>query len=204
MTNTDTTNTDTTNVGTTSIDTSKLDANTFSMKTVPETWIEAEGEAGGNDNRPLKKDRPVNGMPIREDADALTGVVAAFAMSVITGVVWYLYESNDVLTTPWLAVPVGVLIAVAVRLGTGPNHSDVRATISLIFYILTVFVTAFFIESRDYLIIFGERPGFKELQTELVRDRLTQPMTMVAWVVGMIANVQTGLALNARKVRRWN
>ena len=187
----------------TSIDTSKLDANTFSMKTVPESWKDAETEAGVPDKTPLRKERAVNVMPIREDADTLTGIVAALSMSVITGVVWYLYESRDVITSPWLAVPVGVLIAVAVRLGTGPYHSDVRATISLIFYILTVFITAFFIESHDYLAIFGERPGFSELQTELVRDRLTQPMTMVGWVVGMMANVQMGLALNARKIKRW-
>lgn len=193
-----------TNIDTTSIDTSKLDSNTFSMKTVPESWKEAETEAGGADTTPLRKERAVNVVPIRQDADALTGTVAALSMSVITGVVWYLYESRDVITSPWLAIPVGVLIAVAVRLGTGANHGDVRATISLIFYILTVFITAFFIESRDYLLVFGERPGFNELQTELVRDRLTQPMTMLGWVVGMIANVQTGLALNARKVKRWN
>ena len=176
-----------------------IDATTFSMKSVPETWVDAQNEAGGTDNTPLKKHRPVSVVPIRQDADALTGSVAALAMSVITGVVWYLYESRDVVTSPWLAIPVGVLIAVAVRLGTGANHGDVRATISLIFYILTVFITAFFIESRDYLLVFGERPGFYELQTELVRDRLTQPMTMVAWVVGMIANLQTGFALSAKK-----
>lgn len=179
----------------------QIDSSTFSMKTVPDSWIDAQNEAGGADNTPLQKDRAVNVIPIRQDADVITGVVAALAMSVVTGLVWYLYESRDVLTTPWLTIPVGVLIAVAVRLGSGADHSDVRATISLIFYILTVFMVAFFIESRDYLLVFGERPGFSELQTELVRDRLTQPTTMVAWVVGMIANLQTGFALNRKPSR---
>lgn len=179
-----------------------IDSTSFSMKTVPDSWIEAENEAGLVDHTPLKKERAVGVVPIRQEADVLTGFVAAFCMSVVTGLCWYLYESRDVITTPWLAVPVGVLIAVAVRLGTGPNHGDVKATISLIFYILTVFVTAFFIESRDYLLVFGHRPDFDELQTELVRDRLTEPMTMVGWIVGMIANLQTGFALNARRTRR--
>lgn len=179
----------------------QIDSSTFSMKTVPESWIDAQNEAGGVDNTPLQKDRAVNVVPIRQDADVITGVVAALAMSVVTGLVWYLYESRDVLSTPWLTIPVGVLIAVAVRLGSGPDHSDVRATISLIFYILTVFMTAFFIESHDYVLVFGERPGFSELQTELVRDRLTQPITMVAWLVGMIANLQTGFALNRKPSR---
>ena len=188
----------------------QIDSSTFSMKTVPDSWIEAQNEAGGSDNTPLAKDRAVNVVPIRKDADVITGVVAALAMSVVTGLVWYLYESRDVLTTPWLAIPAGVLISVAVRLGSGADHGDVRATISLIFYILTVFITAFFIESHDYQLIFGYRPDFEALQTELVRDRLTQPTTMVAWVVGMIANLQTGFALNrkpsraARQAKRRN
>jgi len=176
-----------------------IDSTTFSMKSIPDTWVEAENDAGGADNTPLVKNRAVNVVPIRQDADALTGSVAALTMSVMSGTCWYLYESRDVVTSPWLAVPVGVLIAMAVRLGTGSGHGDVRATISLIFYILTVFITAFFIESRDFLLVFGERPGFSELQTELVRDRLTQPMTMVAWMFGLIANLQTGFALTAKK-----
>lgn len=179
-----------------------IDSTTFSMKTIPETWVEAENEAGGSDNMPLLKTRAVNVVPIRQEADAITGSVAALAMSVMTGICWYVYESRDVVTSPWLAVPVGVLIAVAVRLGVGTNHSDVRATISLIFYILTVFITAFFIESRDFLLVYGDRPGFYELQTELVRDRMTQPTTMVAWIVGMIANLQTGFALGAKKRKK--
>jgi len=179
-----------------------IHSNTFSMKSIPDTWVDAENEAGGSDSSPLKKHRAVRVVPIRQDADVLTGSVAALCMSVITGVVWYLYESQDVITTPWLAVPAGVLIAIAVRLGTGPNHSDVRATISLIFYILTVFITAFFIESRDYLLVFGERPGFDGLQTELVRDRLTQPSVMVAWLFGLFANLQTGFALTSKRKKR--
>lgn len=179
-----------------------IDSTSFSMKTVPDSWIDAENEAGVVDHTPLKKERAVGVVPIRQEADALTGIVAAFCMSVMTGVCWYLYESRDVVTTPWLAIPVGVLIAVAVRLGTGAHHGDVKATISLIFYILTVFITAFFIESRDYLMVFGHRPDLDELQTELVRDRLTQPMTMLGWVAGMFACLQTGVALNARRFRR--
>lgn len=176
-----------------------IDSTTFSMKSVPESWVAAQNEAGPVDNTPLKKDRAVNVVPIRQDADALTGSVAALAMSVMCGVFWYLYETGDVGASPWLAVPIGMFIAVGVRLGTGPDHSDVRATIAMIFYFLTIFVTAFFIESHDYLLVFGERPGFSELQTELVRDRLTRPMTMVAWLAGMIATLQTGFALNRRK-----
>ena len=179
-----------------------LSSRAFSMKSVPDSWVEAQQDAGGVDGKPLVKDRAVNVVPIREEADVITGTVAALAVSVLTGLVWYLYESRDVITSPWLSIPVGILIAVAVRLGTGPNHSDVRATISVIFYILTVFITSFFIESRDYLLVFGERPGFAELQTELVRDRLTRPLTMVAWLFGMIANLQTGFALNSKRKHR--
>ncbi len=179
-----------------------IDSNTFSMKTVPDSWREAETEAGVPDPTPLRKDRAVSVVPIRQDADVLTGVVAALCMSIMTGVCWYLYESRDVITTPWLAIPVGVLIAIAVRLGTGANHGDVKATISLIFYILTVFVVAFFIESRDFLLVFGHRPSFTELQTELVRDRLTQPMTMLGWLLGLVANLQTGFALTPRRKKR--
>lgn len=180
---------------------SDINSTTFSVRTVPDSWVEAQTEAGGVDNTPLKKDRPVNVVPIRQDADVLTGSVAALAISVISGVFWYLYETGDVGSSPWIAVPVGMFIAVAVRLGTGSDYSDVRATIALIFYILTVFGTAFFIESHDYRLVFGERPDFSELQTELVRDRLTRPMTMLAWLVGVFATLQTGFALNRRRPR---
>lgn len=181
---------------------SDINSTTFSVRTVPESWVAAQEEAGGNDVTPLKKDRPVRVVPIRQDADALTGSVAALAISVICGVFWYLYETGGVGDSPWIVIPVGMFIAFAVRLGTGPDYSDLRATIALIFYFLTVFGTAFFIESNDYLVVFGERPGFAELQTELVRDRLTRPMTMLAWLVGMIATLQTGFALNRRRPRR--
>jgi hypothetical protein len=178
-----------------------IDSTSFSLKTVPDTWVEAQEEAGGIDNTPIKNNRAVNVVPFRDEADAITGIVAAFCMSVITGTCWYLYEIEDVLTTPWLAIPVGVLIAVAVRLGSGPDHGDVRATIALIFYILTVFITAFFIESHDYQLVFGRRPGFADLQTELVRDRLTQPATMIGWIVGVFAVLQTGFALSNKRGR---
>ena len=182
---------------------SDINATTFSVRSVPDSWVAAQEEAGGLDTKPLKKNRPVRIVPIRQDADVLTGSVAALAISVICGVFWYMYETGDVGHSPWLAVPAGMLIAFAVRLGTGPDFSDLRATIALIFYFLTVFCTAFFIESHDFVLVFGERPGFAELQTELVRDRLTQPTTMLAWLVGIFATLQTGFALNRRQRRRF-
>lgn len=170
----------------------------FSVRDVPESWVEAADENGPVDNSPLTKKRAVGVVPIHQDADALTGSLAALAMSVVVGTAWYAFESQDVINSPWLAVVAGALIAVAVRLGAGADHSDVRATVSLIFYIITLFVVAYFIEAFDYRQIYGSRPSFQATQTELVRDRLRQPETIFAWAIGVFVNLQTGYLLRRR------
>ena len=173
----------------------------FSVRTVPESWVEAQADSGTTDTKPLPAKRAVGMVPIGTQADVLTGSLAALAVSVVTGIAWFAFESQDVFDSPWLAVIAGVLIAVAVRLGVGADHSDVRATLSLIFYIITLFGVAYFVERYDYVRVYGQAPGFQEAQTELVRDRLTEPETMIAWAIGVVANLQTGYLLR-RRIRK--
>lgn len=183
--------------------TTTFDEKSFSVRTVPQEWLDAEETHGPKDTKPLPSKRMVKTVPIGTEADVITGTLAALAMSVVAGVIWYAFESQDVLQTPWAAIPVGVLIAVGVRLGSGADHSDVRATISVIFYTLTVFVVAYFIERYDYIKVYGEPPGFAEAQTELVRDRFTRPEVVVGWALGMLAVVQTGYLLRRRSSSRF-
>ncbi len=179
-----------------------LSDESFSVQSVPETWVEAQEEAGGYDPSPLPSNRSVGVVPMRQDADALTGTLAGLAMSVALGVTWFAVESRDVIQSPWTAVVAGVFIALAVRLGMGGRHSDIRATLSLIFYIVTVLAVAYFVESFDYREIYGVNPSFQASQTELVRDRLTQPETVVAWAMGTVACLQTSYLLRIRRLVR--
>ena len=172
---------------------------TFSVRTVPDSWVDAQEESGTPDPNPLPAKRAVGVVPIRGDADVLTGGLAGLAMAVVVGASWYAFESQDVVESPWLAIPVGILIALAVRLGSGADHSDVRATVSLMFYFVTVFGVAYFVEAYDYRQLYNANPDFAASQTELVRDRLTEPETMLAWAIGLLATLQTGYLLRRRR-----
>ncbi len=181
----------------------QFDEKSFSVRTVPDSWVEAQKDSGVPDPTPLTSRRSIGVVPLGGEADVLTGTLAGLAISVVVGVSWFAFESQDVVNSPWLAVLAAVLIAVGVRLGVGADHSDIRATISLIFYIVTLFVVAYFIERYDYLRVYGVPPGFQEAQTELVRDRLTEPRTLLAWSIGVFANLQTGYLLRRRLTRTF-
>ncbi len=172
----------------------------FSMQTVPDSWRDAEGDAPDADATPITKKKTLAVVPDADPPDMITGTIAALSMSFVCGAAWYAVETQRVLVTPWLAVFCGLFIGIAVRLGMGARHADVRATLSLIFYVMTIAATSYMIERFDWVQLYGSAPNLRQSETELVRDRLTEPTTVIAWLIGAVATVQIGYLL---RERRW-
>ncbi len=162
----------------------------FSMNSVPDSWHEAADEAPAPDPKPLYKKKSLAVMPIGDKVDLTTAFIASVVMSVLTGVTWYLFETRRVTDSPWLALAVGVFIALAVRLGGTAAEPDIRATVSAVFYLATVLTTVYMIERHDFRLLYTVSPGLKESESALVRDRLTEPTVIFAWVLGLVTTMQ--------------
>jgi hypothetical protein len=167
----------------------------FSLRNVPDTWNEAAAEAPEGDNAPLRRKRIVGQLPQRYEVDVLTATIAGLSLAVISGVTWYLLETRGAMTSPWIAVAMGVVIAMAVRLGAGRNHPEVRATISVILYLSGVFIVAYLIERHQFVRLYGGEASIAGGERGLVRDRLTQPLTLLAWSLGLFVSVQLSYIL---------
>ena len=88
----------------------------FSIRSAPETWREAAVDAPEGDPDPIRRKRVVGELPIRYEIDAVTASIAAFAISIVTGAGWYLLEVQNGAASPWIALALGAVIAIAVRL----------------------------------------------------------------------------------------
>lgn len=170
----------------------------FSVRTAPNEWSDAAADAPEGDEKPLYRKRVVGDLPHRYEFDAVTSSISALAISIAVGVSWYVLEINEALQTPWIAVLLGLLIAVAVRLGAGPHVPEARATLSVIFYIGTLLVVAYMIERYQFVAIYGSEASIAGGERGLVRDRLTQPSTVAAWAIGLLATIQASYLLRKR------
>jgi hypothetical protein len=157
----------------------------FSLRNVPDSWNHAAEEAPEADNSPLRRKRLVGQLPQRYDVDVLSATVAGVAMAVVSGAAWYFLEIRNAMVTPWLAAVLGLVIAMAARLGAGRHHPEVRATISVIVYLTALFTVAYMIERHQFVSPYGAEASIAGGERGLVRDRLTQPLTLLAWSVGL-------------------
>lgn len=170
----------------------------FGLRTAPDSWHAAADDAPEGDPTPLRRKRYVGTLPVSTQMDYITSFLAALAMSAIFGTFWYLIETNRGMRNPWLAVGLGVLVAVAVRLGGGPRHPDTRAVISVVFYLSTLFVVSYLVERHYHISLWGSGSSFDGSEQGLVKFRLTQPETLVAWCIGLAATVQISYLLRRR------
>ena len=116
-----------------------------------------------------------------------TSCFTAAATSVVGGVAWYALHRNGV-TTPWLALALGLMLAIAVRSG-GPDDAQTRGVLALLFYLVTASVTIFLIIRFTFQEIYGSTPDLRQLETALLYDWLTRPSAVVAWLGGaFVAN----------------
>lgn len=171
----------------------------FSMRTVPEGWASAAGDAPALDTSPLRPKRKLAIATAVERVDVMTAVIAALAISVAAGVAWYAFETNDVTTSPVIALATGLVIAIAVRLGGGAGDPDIRASISFLFYLATVVTTAYMIERHDFLLTYGQAPSVADVEYWLVRDRLKQPIVILGWAGGLVLSTQVSYLTRKRR-----
>ncbi len=162
----------------------------FSMTSVPDEWHDAATEAPESDAKPIRRKRALAVIPSMDRADLVTGSIAAIGMAVVGGVAWFAIETRDHATTPWMAVGLAILMAIAVRLGCGRPEPEIRATLATIFYMLALFGTVYMIERYDFVLTYGYAPDLASAENALVRDRLTSPETVIAWVVGLLVVIQ--------------
>lgn len=170
----------------------------FSVRTAPNEWSDAAADAPESDEKPLYRKRVVGDLPHRYEFDGVTSSISALAISIAVGVSWYVLEINNALQTPWISVILGLLIAVAVRLGAGPHVPEARATLSVIFYIATLLTVAYMIERYQFVAVYGTDASIAGGERGLVRDRLTQPGTVAAWAIGLLTTIQASYLLRKR------
>lgn len=177
----------------------KKDLN-FSLRNVPDTWEEAALEGPQGDDAPLRRKRVVGKLPQRYEMDAMTAFIAGASMTIVAGAAWYFLEIDGAVVSPWLAVMMGMLIAVAVRLGAGQDHPEVRASLSVIFYLVGVFTVAYMIERHQFISLYGPEASIAGGERGLVRDRLTEPLTLAAWACGLVVAAQTSYLFKRRRI----
>lgn len=171
----------------------------FSIQNVPDTWRAAEGDAPVSDRRPLRQVRQGSIRTLTERVDIMTATIAALAVSVATGVTWFLFETRGVTESPLVALFVGLAISLAVRLGGGKGDPDIRATIAFVFYLSTVLITAYLIERHDFQITYRETPNREQTEYWLVRDRLTEPIVLLGWAAGLVLSTQISYITRQRR-----
>ena len=166
----------------------------LSTTTIPESWSEAAKDAPVGDGSPLRKVPLVQNPPIRNSVDMFSACVATTAVAIVSGSSWYLLGTNGV-TTPWIAVALGVVIAISVRLGGGSPDVHSRAMLSLLFYLATASVVIFLIARVNYADLYGSSPDLADFEQELLHSRLTDPIAILAWFVGGLSSVWTSRLL---------
>lgn len=173
----------------------------FSVRTVPESWRAAAAEAPKAEPGPLvDRSRRGQRLPTGLRPDIVTGTLTGIAMAVISGAAWYSLSVGAIYRGPWLAVLMGILVAVSVRLGAGPAGPEMRMTAGATLYVLSVIVTHYFIARQDHITLFREQPSAAQVEDILTSQYLSEPVVIVAWIVGLLAMGWCTFALTDAKI----
>jgi hypothetical protein len=169
----------------------------FSTRTAPDSWYEAAALAPKTEERAFRQASLMPVLPQSERADLLLACLTAVAMSVVCGYAWYRVDTTGSLRSPWLAVGLGIMIALSVRLGGGPADPDVRAALACGFYVVTVVAVLFLASRHTYLELYGANRELASFEQELIRTR-ADPLSVVAWISGGVAAARLSLLLGHR------
>lgn len=166
----------------------------FSTEAIPDSWSEAAGQAPGGDGNALAKMTRLTTPLARGSVDLFTACLGTAAVSIVAGYGWYQLQESGVVT-PWIAVALGGVIALSVRLGGGRDDPQTRGMLSLLFYVATASTVIYLVARGNYINLYGTTPNLKEIENELLHSRLTDPVAVVAWFGGATASVWISRAL---------
>ncbi|MGI9598494.1 MAG: hypothetical protein ACR2QK_20175 [Acidimicrobiales bacterium] len=164
----------------------------LSMDHVPAGWIEAQLDSplGQGDSTPINRGARFSVVPTGHDSPFIPNI-AALGASFVGGTAWYFAEILSISRGPWIAVAVGVFIALAVRM-TGVGEPPYRAMASVAAYLLTVLIVLMLVTRRDLTSIYGSAYGFDDYEQTLVRNRLQDAWHVSGYVVGGLLAAQIG------------
>lgn len=156
------------------------------------------------DTAPLLRKRVIPEIPLTDETDLVSAIVGGGIVSVVVGWAWYSYEVTNATQVPWVAPAVAIMIALGVKVGAAGNDRDLRAAMSLCFYFITLLAVAYLVERHRYLAVYGSNavPGSTSVWTgerAMVQNRLTDATTMLSWVIGSLAAIQTSYLLSRRR-----
>jgi hypothetical protein len=162
----------------------------FSLQGTPERWFDAAEQSGNEAVAPVAARRrrpiPVTG----RHTDPFVALLAGFAMALVVGLGWFLLELDGTISSPWVVAATGLLIGAAVRLGGGPFDPAVRATISLLVFLVTTLVVSFLVVRYQLAALEPDLPlRFEEHM--FIRNRILEPGYALATAGGAWLAIQT-------------
>ena len=174
----------------------------FSVRSVPDSWTAAADEAPKPSEDRRLRQPGFRRLPTGSRPDLVTGTLTGIAMTVIAGAAWYLNSVNAVFTGRWvvfiLSVLLGVLIAVAVRLGAGPAGPEQRVGVGAALYVIAVLGIAFAVSREQFTALNRRSPTFGQVEDLVTTFYLNDIVTVAAWILGFAVMAYTTFAL-----KRW-
>lgn len=168
---------------------------------VPAEWVDAAEDSGTvQDNTPLTSRKTPTFLPGGDFVDTSSLLFLTAAVSIASGVGWYVLETWFDVSSPWLVTAIGVLIAVACRVGGGPSNPGIRAVIGLIFYGITSVGAGMGLARHRFIDLYRSIPSSQELESQFLLDHATTGTSIFAAILGGVAVVALSLFLSDHKV----
>lgn len=174
----------------------------YSLRNTPDSWNQAAEEADiVPDSTPLGRRRVMPSIPEREQSDIVSGTIFGGLIALAGGWLWYQGEVASVGQLAWVAPLLGVALAVVIRIAAGGRDSDVRATLAAVLYLLTILAVAYLVERAQFIQTYGDATQFWNSNTALLRNRISEPMTISSWLLGLVLAIQLSYSLGNRRKR---
>lgn len=156
------------------------------LNDVPSTWVDAERSAphGGRLDGPRRQRRHgrVPAIPMRQEGPLLANL-AALAVGLVAGSLWYAGAVLDVYRGPWIAVGAGALIGLVVRQASRANPPH-RALVAAVAYLLVLLVVTILLTHHDLIVLYGDGGTYSSYERSVVRHRLQDPVHLSAYGLG--------------------